>query len=271
CILFLYHALGEDPAEGRNSTRHGAVSGLRGRYKLIVASNRDEFRDRASAPIHFWTDAGSDILAGRDLKAGGTWLGLTRSGKLAVITNSPSEWDFYLASIAGRMKSIVLRSAAVMVAASAAAVASRRQERGWATSLGLLCAGAVAGSVGLAVAVIMATRRSRGALVTEFLKGKEDARTYSSRLSKATFVCLMWLRQDCWRYAGFNLVLVDPDSAWSVSNKTKLGALHLPCGFYGLSNVTLDTPNTKTIYGKSRMLQVLLRMAADPNLAEDAL
>lgn len=55
----------------------------------------------------------------------------------------------------------------------------------------------------------------------------------------------MWVRQDCWRYAGFNLLVVDPDSVWSVSNKTKLGALHLPRGLYGLSNVTLDTPNAK--------------------------
>ena len=53
------------------------------------------------------------------------------------------------------------------------------------------------------------------------------------------------VRQDCWRYAGFNLILVDRDSAWSVDNKTKLGALHLPHGLYGLGNVTLDTPNTK--------------------------
>ena len=56
------------------------------RYSLIVAANRDEFHQRPSAVADFWEDD-SDILAGRDLEAGGTWLGLTRSGRFAAITN----------------------------------------------------------------------------------------------------------------------------------------------------------------------------------------
>ncbi|MGV8059272.1 MAG: NRDE family protein [Smithellaceae bacterium] len=55
-------------------------------YPLIVAANRDEFYDRRSSPVEFWEDA-PQILAGRDLKAGGTWLGITREGKFAAITN----------------------------------------------------------------------------------------------------------------------------------------------------------------------------------------
>lgn len=53
-------------------------------YPLIVAANRDEFHQRPSAPAQWW-DAG--ILAGRDLRGGGTWLGLTRQGRFAVVTN----------------------------------------------------------------------------------------------------------------------------------------------------------------------------------------
>jgi uncharacterized protein with NRDE domain len=55
-------------------------------YRLILAANRDEFFSRPTTPAVFWEDA-SQILAGRDLKEGGTWLGLTRSGRIAAITN----------------------------------------------------------------------------------------------------------------------------------------------------------------------------------------
>jgi uncharacterized protein with NRDE domain len=56
---------------------------------LLLLSNRDEFYARTAAPLHWWseTGGGSDILAGKDLQAGGTWLGVSRSGRLAALTN----------------------------------------------------------------------------------------------------------------------------------------------------------------------------------------
>lgn len=54
-------------------------------YPLIVAANRDEFHERAAEPAHWW-DAPS-IFAGRDHEAGGTWIGVSRSGRIAAVTN----------------------------------------------------------------------------------------------------------------------------------------------------------------------------------------
>ena len=53
---------------------------------LIVAANRDEFHARPAAGSAFWADA-PELLAGRDLQGGGTWLGVTRSGRFAALTN----------------------------------------------------------------------------------------------------------------------------------------------------------------------------------------
>lgn len=55
-------------------------------YRLIVAANRDEFYKRKTAPAHFWNEY-PHILGGRDLEGGGTWMGITRLGKIAMVTN----------------------------------------------------------------------------------------------------------------------------------------------------------------------------------------
>lgn len=53
---------------------------------LVVAANRDEWRERPTLPASWWGDH-PDLLAGRDLQAGGSWMGITRQGRFAAITN----------------------------------------------------------------------------------------------------------------------------------------------------------------------------------------
>ena len=60
-----------------------------GATPLLLLSNRDEFYARAAQPLHWWDSLAGQpqILAGKDLQAGGTWLGVSRSGRLAALTN----------------------------------------------------------------------------------------------------------------------------------------------------------------------------------------
>ncbi|OOG51351.1 NRDE family protein [Rhodanobacter sp. C01] len=58
---------------------------MHSRWRLLLAGNRDEFHARPSEPLARWE--GAPIIGGRDLQAGGTWLGLTAAGRCCVVTN----------------------------------------------------------------------------------------------------------------------------------------------------------------------------------------
>ena len=55
-------------------------------YPIVIAANRDEFHRRPTAAAQWWPDR-PRLLAGRDLEAGGTWLGITADGQVAALTN----------------------------------------------------------------------------------------------------------------------------------------------------------------------------------------
>ena len=162
--------------------------------RLAVAANRDEFFARETSPAAWWEDS-PDVLAGRDLKAGGTWMGVTRTGRFAALTN--------------------FRDA-------------RAARRGDAPS--------------------------RGALVSDFLRGEEGAREFLSRI-----------RTGSDSFEGFNLLVSDGDELWSFSNAEKGGPAPLPPGVYGLSNHLLETPWPKVVAARERLERAL----AEARDAED--
>jgi uncharacterized protein with NRDE domain len=56
------------------------------KYKFIFAANRDEFYDRPTEQVDYWKDH-PELLAGKDVQAGGTWMGITKQGRFAAVTN----------------------------------------------------------------------------------------------------------------------------------------------------------------------------------------
>ena len=57
------------------------------RWRLLLAGNRDEFHERPTAPLARWAAPADGVLAGRDLRSGGSWVGLGNHGRVAVVTN----------------------------------------------------------------------------------------------------------------------------------------------------------------------------------------
>lgn len=95
-------------------------------WPLVLAANRDEFHDRPSLPAHWWTDH-PDIYAGRDLSARGTWLGLSRRGRLAALTNF-REPQVAPARVPGRSRGELLSAFLGSAEGSAAWGEARRRE-----------------------------------------------------------------------------------------------------------------------------------------------
>ncbi len=153
-------------------------------YRLILAGNRDEFYDRPTAPSAFW-DYAPDLLAGRDLLYGGTWLGITKSGRIAAITNF-------------REPDPQIKDAS-----------------------------------------------SRGLLVSNFLRNKENPIDFLQKLTRAAD-----------KYSGFNLLLGDHSNLYYYSNRSK-NIQNLSPGFYGLSNHLLDTPWPKVEKSKKAFQHIL--------------
>jgi uncharacterized protein with NRDE domain len=80
------------------------------RWRLLLVGNRDEFHARPSAPLARWDDA--PIIGGRDLEAGGTWLGVTDAARCCVVTNVRDPHDPQIGSSRGLLATDYLAGSA---------------------------------------------------------------------------------------------------------------------------------------------------------------
>jgi uncharacterized protein with NRDE domain len=85
------------------------------RWRLLLIGNRDELHARPSLPLQRWADA-PGVLAGRDLEAGGTWMGAHAAGRVAVVTNVRDPAAAHTGASRGLLVSDYLRSDAAAAA-----------------------------------------------------------------------------------------------------------------------------------------------------------
>lgn len=170
--------------------------------ELLLLSNRDEYYQRPTLPLHRWAD--TNIYAGKDLEAMGTWLGCTTSGRLAAVTNF---------------------------------------RNGKATQ---------------------ADSKSRGALVTDFLKTNASSERFLELLApQASY------------YNGFNVLVFDGTTLCGFESHTGR-IIELPPGISGVSNAGFDTPWPKLVKSKCRLKQLRQNASGSPEsylsiLADDTL
>ncbi|KQZ28103.1 NRDE family protein [Duganella sp. Root1480D1] len=191
---------------------------------LIAAANRDEFYDRDTTPAAPWPDA-PHIYAGRDLKAGGSWMGITRPAEDGDAAPQPMP----------------------------------RAECGGAHAppTGGAAAGAAAGGPSRFAAITNVRNPqehnplapSRGQLVAGFLAGVMTAQEYVAQIAAGAGA-----------YNGFNLVLCDGKELVWYSNKGNddpRNGMPLEPGIYGLSNALLDSAWPKVLKTKAQFASLL--------------
>nr|WP_317200061.1 NRDE family protein [uncultured Psychrobacter sp.] len=165
---------------------------------LVLLSNRDEFLERPTTPVHQWDDA--PIYAGRDNRSGGTWLGIHQNKDANGIQQN-GRWAAVLNFRDG--------------------VQAREDER------------------------------SRGELVTEFLRGTQSPMEFARQIKLQ-------------EYAGFNLIVGDAQQAVAVNNRG-----HAPTPLYAGLHV-LSNGQFEDNWFKTQRLRGRLRQEVLPLIAEDS-
>ena len=206
---------------------------------LIVAANRDEYHNRPAQSAHFWLDA-SEVLAGRDETAGGTWLGVNRRGRFAAVTN------FAIADL----------EPTPTVQMNKTSPPSSRESVGNGNPQSLV--DALEDDIGIQHqhAPHGDNRQptiSRGALASNFLRRDVSATEYAQGLRGGD-------------YQGFNLLLWDGEHLVCTSNHGSTQVLN--SGFHGLTNAEFGTRWPKVVDGIDHLQRVVEQKPTHDSLIE---
>ncbi len=237
---------------------------------LVVAANRDEFHARPSLPLGCWEDA-PWIIGGRDLQAGGTWMGVTARGRFAALTNIRAPGQPIGARSRGELPERYLRGELP----PADYLAELAERRGDYAGYNLLVGDRQTlwhlnshdgepkelqpGVYGLSNAGLDTPwpklRRARAAL-TAILQQPEPERLLALLADAEPADYLAELAERRGDYAGYNLLVGDRQTLWHL-NSHDGEPKELQPGVYGLSNAGLDTPWPKLRRARAALTAIL--------------